>query len=77
MNTEEFLFELKEATKRLYKMSDALESPFGISNSPDYKNLKEHMQVFCNISNDVLGQIKDKIKEESAKRTVYIPKKKK
>lgn len=68
MNTEQFLEELKVAHGSLNKISNAIASPEGIVNNAEYGYLKDKMHVLCNTADHVLGQIKNKMKEQSMER---------
>lgn len=64
MNTDEFLEELKKGHKVLNNLSNAIASSGGITDSPEYGYLKDKMGILCTTAEHVLGQLRNREKEQ-------------
>jgi hypothetical protein len=64
MNTDEFLAELAIINHHLNKISNAIASPDGITQNPSYGYLKDKMEGTRNTADHIIGQIRNKVKEE-------------
>lgn len=69
MNTDQFLSELRIAHASINKISNAIASPEGMTHNADYGYLKDKMEIFRNTADHVVGQLKNKIRGQTAERS--------